>query len=286
VDPENDEGISELKTAVTAGFSDRDAIEALIADERVSQTNRAELREIFDNITETIERDRLATAQPELPTVPGITDTIERAVQDAANWDIARLDTARDVDYLSPIEKDVILEMNKVRTDPRRYAELYLQPRLSFFLGRNYSVPGETPIETQEGITAVNDCITALNNALSIGLLHPERGLSLAARDHVADQGRTGQTGHNGSDWSTPESRMRRHGSFRAGWILGENNNYGSITGREIVIALLIDDGIPDRVNRGNILNGSFTQTGAGFGTHPQHGTMCTITFANAYVSN
>jgi hypothetical protein len=47
-----------------------------------------------------------------------------RGDPDVANWDIAILDTAANVDYLTGIEKDVILEMNKVRTDPKKYAEL------------------------------------------------------------------------------------------------------------------------------------------------------------------
>ena len=59
-------------------------------------------------------------------------DPSMRADPDAANWDIAALDTAADVDYLSPAEKDVILEMNKVRVDPKKYAELYIQPILQY----------------------------------------------------------------------------------------------------------------------------------------------------------
>ena len=213
-------------------------------------------------------------------------DPNRRANPDSANWDIAVLDTAADVNYLTGIEKDVILEMNKVRTDPRKYAELYIQPRLRHYNGRNYSVLGQITIVTQEGAAAVNECITALNRANSVGILIPERGLSLAAKDHVNDQSRTGQTGHNGSDRSTPETRMRRHGVFGGSWTLGENIAYGSTTGRDIVVDLLIDDGVPNRGHRINIMNRAFTQTGVGFGTHTQYRTSCTITYANGYISN
>jgi hypothetical protein len=92
-------------------------------------------------------------------------DPNRRADPDASNWDIALLDTAANVDYLTGIEKDVILEMNKVRTDPKKYAQLYIQPRLRYYSGKNYSVPGQITIVTQEGTTAVNGCITALNRA-------------------------------------------------------------------------------------------------------------------------
>jgi len=210
---------------------------------------------------------------------------LERANPDAENWDIASLDTAADVDYLTGIEKDAILEMNKVRTNPKRYAELYIKPRLSYFKGKNYSVPGQITIVTEEGAAAVNDCIAALNEADSVSALIPEKGLSLAAKDHVSDQSKTGQIGHNGSDDSTPETRMRRYGTFSGSWTWGENITYGYTTGREIVCSFLIDDGVPGRGHRTNIMKKAFTQTGVGYGTHTKYRASCTITYANGYTS-
>ena len=217
---------------------------------------------------------------------PARNDQSGRADPDAKNWNIAALDTAANAIYLTAIEKDVILEMNKARTNPKKYAELYIQPRLRYFNGRNYSVPGQITIVTQEGGAAVHACITALNRAGSVGVLTPERGLSRAAKDHVTDQSMTGQVGHNGSDRSTPETRMRRYGTFGGSWTWGENIAYGDTNGREIVCSLLIDDGVPSRGHRTNIMNRAFTQTGVGFGTHTQYRTSCTIDYANGYRSN
>ena len=209
-----------------------------------------------------------------------------RGNPDAANWDIEKLDTAKDAEYLAPVEKDVILEMNKVRTDPKKYAALYIEPRLKYYSGKNYSVPGQITVVSQEGAAAVNGCVTALNRANSVGILTPEKGMSLAAKDHVSDQSKTGQTGHNGSDRSTPESRMKRYGKFSGSWTLGENIAYGETSGRNIVCGLLIDDGVPNRGHRTNIMNKAFTQTGAAYGTHTQYRTSCTITYGNGYASN
>jgi len=213
-------------------------------------------------------------------------DPGRRATQDTSNWDIATLDTAANADYLTDIEKDVILEMNKVRTDPKKYAELYIQPRLRYYNGKNYSVPEQITIMTSEGASAVNICITALSRANSAGVLVPELGLSRAAKDHVTDQSRTGQTGHDGSDRSTPKIRMERYGSFARSFTLGENIAYGTDKGRDIVIDLLVDDGVPSRGHRINIMNKAFTQTGVAFGTHTQYRTSCTITYADGYISN
>jgi uncharacterized protein YkwD len=208
----------------------------------------------------------------------------QRADADAAHWDMESLDTARDVEYLSAVEKDVVLEMNKVRSDPKKYAEQYIQPELRYYNGNRYSKPGQTTIQTQEGKKAVEACIAALSKMKSVPPLKPELGLSLGARDHTADQGKTGKTGHDGSDRSTPFTRIKRYGTGYT--AAGENLAYGSTTGREIVSQLLIDDGVPSRGHRTNIMSKDFDQTGVSFGKHPQFRTACTITYAKGYVSN
>jgi uncharacterized protein YkwD len=212
------------------------------------------------------------------------TEQNRRGNPDAANWDIASLDTAKNAEYLTAIEKDVVLEMNKVRSNPKKYAELYIQPKLRYYSGNNYSEPGKITIVTQEGKSAVENCVSALSRMQGVPLLTPELGLSLGTKDHTLDQGKTGKTGHDGSDKSTPFTRITRYGKGYK--TAGENLAYGSTTGRDIVVDLLIDDGVPSRGHRANIMNKNFTQTGVSFGTHPQYRTMCAITYANGYVSN
>ena len=213
-------------------------------------------------------------------------DPNRRADPDAANWDIASLDTAADADDLTGIEKDVILETNKVRTDPKKFAQLYIQPRLQYYQRRNFSVPGQTTIVTNEGASAVRECINALNRAKSAGILYPEKGLNRAAKDHVTDQAKTGQVGHRGSDRSSPDARMKRYGRFEPPWTHAENIEYGSVTGRDIVIQLLVDDGVKNRGHRINIMSPDFTQTGVACGTHNKFRTSCTINYATGYISN
>jgi uncharacterized protein YkwD len=207
----------------------------------------------------------------------------KRADPDAANWDIASLDTAVNVDYLTGVEKDVILEMNKVRNNPKKYAELYIQPTLKYYSGKNYSEPGQITIVTQEGAQAVNSCISALSQSKKAGLLTAEKGIWLAAKDHAIDQSKTGKTGHDGSDGSDPFKRMERYGGGYN--TAGENCAYGPNTGRDIVIDFLVDDGVPSRGHRKNIMNGAFTQTGLSIQTHPQYRYCCVIDYANGYVS-
>ena len=218
---------------------------------------------------------------------PSSTNWAGRADPDAANWNIAALDTAANASYLSAVEKDVILELNKVRSNPKKYAELYLQPMLKYFKGRDYNPPGSPYIiYTYEGAAAVNECIRELSAAKSLGLLYPEKRLTLSARDHTADLGSNEKDGHVGSDGSTKDTRMKRYGTFVGKYTGGgENIEYESKTGRDIVVKLLIDDGVTGRGHRKIIMDGDYTQVGVGFGTHKKWSTVTTIDFADGYRS-
>jgi hypothetical protein len=201
---------------------------------------------------------------------------------DNANWNIQLLDTAREVDYLTTVEKDIILELNKVRSDPQKYAELYIKPMLQYFDGYLYLEHGKEEKATSEGIISAEECYNVLLMMQGLSVLIPEEGLSLGARDHISDQGPIGITGHIGTDRSNPAIRVMRYGR---GNYIGENISYGPNSADKIVLGLLIDDGVPDRGHRKSIMNGEFNQVGVSTGTHKRYGTMCVIEFANGYKS-
>jgi hypothetical protein len=221
------------------------------------------------------------------PSQSGRNNPNKRADPDTDNWDIATLDTAVNVDYLTGIEKDVILEMNKARADPKKYAELYIQPILKYnwggpFGANSYLAPGETVYRnTQEGRNGIQACITDLSKRQSMSLLLPAKGLFLAAKDHADDTGPKGMTGHTGSDRSSMSQRINRYGTWAGG--AGENISYGHNIGRNIVVQLLIDDGVSNRGHRNNILNRNFKYTGDAIGSHTQYTYLCVIDYANEY---
>jgi len=64
---------------------------------------------------------------------------------------------------------------------------------------------------------------------------------------------------------------------------LGENLSYGPSTAREIVIQLLVDDGVAGRGHRKNIFDNRFRVAGAAVGPHATFGAMCAIEFAAAF---
>ena len=123
-----------------------------------------------------------------------------------------------------------------------------------------------------------------MKNTSSRSALLPRRGLSLAARDHVADTGPKGIIGHTGSDGSTMAQRINRYGTWRVG--ASENISYGLNTARDIVVQLLIDDGVAGRGHRINIMNENSRFIGIAAGSHTRYSFMCVQNFANDYTDN
>jgi uncharacterized protein YkwD len=192
--------------------------------------------------------------------------------QQPEKWDIRKLDVARNAEYMSALEKDVVLEMNKARSEPQRYAEEYIKPQLQNYSGDAYS--------------AAQECIDEMSNMKGVEPLLLERGLYLAARDHATDQAATGATGHTGSDGSSFTDRLARYASKGGGAsAAGENISYGKDDAREIVIQLLIDAGVPSRGHRKNIMNSAYTHTGVAAGAHKVYRAMCVIDYAKNYVT-
>jgi hypothetical protein len=179
--------------------------------------------------------------------------------------------------YLSEFEREVLREQNLARTDPGRYAN-YVADWLQYYHGKVRQLPGGLRINTIEGKRGVVRAVRFLQAQEPLPPLSPSAGLSRAARDHVVDTGAKGWMGHFGSDGSEPADRISRYGKWYG--RVGENITYGGTAARELVIRLIIDDGIPDRGHRENIFNPQFTLSGVAFGLHDEYGTMCVISYA------
>ena len=172
----------------------------------------------------------------------------------------------------------VVREMNLARQNPALYATFVQELRSR--MNGNVMVLGHTRIRTKEGTAAVDEAIRFLQRAQPLPPLTLSRGMSRAAADHCADQA-DGGFGHEGKDRSHAGQRIARYGNFSGGW--GENISYGKSTAREVVLALIIDDGLPARKHRANIFNPNYNFAGAAFGPHARFRTMCSMDFAGGY---
>ncbi len=174
----------------------------------------------------------------------------------------------------------IVREMNMARQNPALYAT-FIEEMRGNFQGNLLVVPGRIPLRTKEGTRALDDAIRFLRSASPEAPLIFSPGMSRAATDHCAEQAGGGMS-HAGRGGSNTGDRINRYGTWSGMW--GENLACGRSSAREIVMALIIDDGLPGRKHRKNIFNPAFGYAGAAVGPHATYRTICSTEFAGSYV--
>lgn len=174
----------------------------------------------------------------------------------------------------------IVREMNLARENPALYAT-FIEEMRGNFQGNLLVIPGRIPLRTKEGTRALDDAIRFLRSALPTAPLVYSPGMSRAAADHCAEQAGGGMS-HTGRSGSSTGDRINRYGTWSGMW--GENLACGRSGAREIVMALIIDDGLSGRKHRKNIFNPAFGYAGAAVGPHATYRTICSTEFAGSYV--
>ena len=175
---------------------------------------------------------------------------------------------------------DVLAEIDRVRADPAS-AVPDLERMRGVMRGDLLELPGRVPIRTEEGAAAVDDAIAALRAAKPSSPLRPSPGMDAAAREHADDLGRSGRTGHVGHDGSHASDRLERHGAWEGS--SGEAVAFGSGTARDVVLQLLVDDGVPGRGHRRLLLDPRYRVAGVACGPHPVYHQVCVIDVAAGF---
>lgn len=195
-------------------------------------------------------RDLMASGELTVTVVGGRLVSTEEA-EKLAGWDLKKLDTAAEVPYMSRGEQEVVLYLNKARTNPALFAQRYL------FHRRSRSADEE-------------ECYQVMLRQKSRAALLPDAALARAAQAHAEDMGKSGGVGHVGSDGATLRERVRRAGA-EINTMLAENCSYGFADPLEIVLQLLVDTGVPARGHRETILNPVLKFVGVGTRPHVEH---------------
>lgn len=175
------------------------------------------------------------------------------------------------------LNQAVLAEMNECRANPSRYSEK-LAATLKYYEGNVFSKPGATPIETEEGPSNVEECIRQLKATKPLPPMRWSNALGQAAQIHLDDIGPSGQMTHQGSDGSDVGERIERFAQWDG--TIGENIDYGDTNAEDIVVNLLIDDGVQTRGHRTNILKPEHVFAGVAYGDHADMEHACVIVFA------
>lgn len=196
------------------------------------------------------------------------------------------LNTARNCAYMKPEEREMVYEINRLRSNPASYLP-YIEPMLKdakkrlqqYGRGeRNYSLTyrlvnkdgsDRKSVDTtwhytnEEYVKALSTLADELKKSKKLSVLLPDSGIYAAAKKHAEDNNAYNwKLLHTGSDGSLPWDRIRQ---FSPAMRFGNENIAGSTgkpTPRDIIIQLLIDAGIPGYGHRANLLNPQWTHTG------------------------
>ena len=125
----------------------------------------------------------------------------------------------------------------------------------------------------------MEEAIRALSRQPAVGPLSLSDGLAESAKSHAKDQ-QGGSLGHAGSDGSSPIERTTRSGVEASS--VGENITYGPATVQEIMVNLIVDDGVADRGHRIALFNPDWSSAGAGCGPHSVYRAVCVVDYASA----
>jgi len=157
--------------------------------------------------------------------------------------------TAATADYMSPNEKDVIYILNLVRSSPALFVNTVLKKRKD--LQGTY-------------------CTSLINKLLQmqpLNLLEPDEKCYNSAECH----GESGAHGYVGHIRQTAGCKQKEY-------FDGECCDYGHNVALEIVLSLLIDDGIPNLIHR-NIFLGEYNSVGVSVQSHSKYRYSAVLDF-------
>ena len=176
-------------------------------------------------------------------------------------WDvsvIATANTAIDSEFLSEDEKKVILISNLARADGPLFAETLLKEYLI--------------LKGKKGNKYIKSLYKDLKRVHNLPMLVPRKDLYNVARDHATKSGKKGYEGHKGF-------KTRYTPVLERYMEVGENIYYGRYTPDEIVLQLLIDEGIKDLGHRANLLNPKYNSIGVSIKPHKSYEYNCVQSF-------
>lgn len=175
---------------------------------------------------------------------------------------LEKANTAVDITYLTAEEKEIIYYTNLVRLDPKLFGKTFIKQYVD---------------STGKTSSYIKSLLKTLEKTKPMGALTPSKKLHETAKEHAVEFGKKGATGHG--------SLKKRFAKYQAecGCIVAENCYYGKTNALNIVIELLIDEGIANLSHRNNILNKELTSTGLFIAPHKTFTRNCVIDYSSEW---
>ena len=173
--------------------------------------------------------------------------------------------------------KELVQEINSVRTNPSAYAEK-IEKYKSYFTGKILKIPGaKVNIQTKEGPDAYEECANFLKTAEPACELTPSKALTKMSNELLEvvkkDPGEIGSVDMN--------ALIEKYGSFTGSF--NRVMECGGSTPEQVVINLLVSDGEKTRGQRDALLSKALKRVGIASGKHDIYRTATMILFCTKF---
>jgi uncharacterized protein YkwD len=170
----------------------------------------------------------------------------------------SKCNTAVNATYLSKSEKEVIYILNLIRSYPPLFAKTVLK-KYPVLAGNDYLA---------DDTYYFKSLVNMLLKQEPMQMLYPDNDCFVSAKSHAYQSGITGYVGH---ERKTRDAKLKKHYS-------GECCDYGHKDALDIVLSLLIDEGIPSLSHR-NICLSNYSKLGVSIQPHNKYGTNTVLDF-------
>lgn len=161
-------------------------------------------------------------------------------------------------------EKRLLELINDLRANPQAFLQKTARPYLI-----------DNAIDSVQNRYAAS-LLMELKKQKPLPSLHKNMILTNRAQAFAVDMGKTGSVGHYSKRLGDMSQRLVLVRSD----IKGENCDYGHSDALDILMSLLIDEGVPSLGHRKNLLDPRFTRIGVAIEPHRKYTWNCVMDFA------
>ena len=180
---------------------------------------------------------------------------------------------------MSDFNKELLDEINFLRTNPRRYSKK-LSKYVEYFKDKILYLPGTNAgIQTEEGAEPYKEAIISLSTESRREPLLPSKGLCKICEDLLKEAQKDADNVGNIS----VEKLINKIGSIKGS--LSRLFEFGGETPEQVVINLIVGDGDPSRGQRKSLLNAEVKKIGLANGKHDSYG-HCTVILSTTQFTN
>ena len=181
------------------------------------------------------------------------------------------------IDFIA-IQRDLFIELNNLRKNPKSYIPL-IELEMKSLKKNNILKKRDSnlQIQTVEGKDAYIEAINFLQNQEGVPPVKEESRLNSAALDLVKDIGTRGVVSHQDQYGQYVSERIEKYCEWD--YSASEVIEVSSKNPQDILISLIVDDGLKNRPDRMTLFNPAYNFVGISCGMHSEYEIVTVIVF-------